>query len=79
MRLWASIVVVSTLLPQVAANATPLDEMIEPEKDHSACFTRIYDAAHLRQHPKQKVTSMRVWLRYEQMPGDVEVSRSIWV
>lgn len=73
MRLWASIVVTSlAVLPQVAANATPLDEMIEPEKDHSACFTRTYDAAHLRQHPKQKVTSVRVWLRYEQMPGDVE-------
>jgi hypothetical protein len=53
MRLWASIVVTSlAVLPQVAANATPLDEMIEPEKDHSACFTRTYDAAQLRLHPK---------------------------
>src|SRR6476646_1369185 len=54
------------------ARATPLDELIEPEKDRSACFTRVYDAAHLRQHPRQKITSMRIWLRYEQMPGGVE-------
>lgn len=52
--------------------ATPLDELIEPEKDRSACFVRVYDAAHLRQHPKQKVTSMKVWLRYEQLSGGAE-------
>jgi len=54
------------------AQATPLDDLIEPEKDRSACFTRVYDAAHLRQHPRQKITSMRIWLRYEQMSGGVE-------
>ena len=74
MRLRASIALGASLAlsPLTSAHATPLDELIEPEKDHSACFVRVYEAAHLRQHPKQKVTSMRVWLRYEQMPGDVE-------
>lgn len=52
--------------------ATPLDDLIEPEKDRTACFTRVYDAAHLRKHPKQKITAMRVWLKYEQMSGGVE-------
>lgn len=51
---------------------TPLDELIAPEKGRSACFVRVYDAAHLRQHPKQRITSMRVWMRYEELPGDVE-------
>jgi len=54
------------------ARATPLDDLIAPEKDRSACFSRVYDAAHLRQHPRQKITAMRIWLRYEEMSGNAE-------
>jgi hypothetical protein len=49
--------------------ATPLDELIAPEKGNSTCFQRIYDAAHLRRHPNQTTTAMTVWLRYEAMQG----------
>jgi hypothetical protein len=48
--------------------ATPLDDLVQPVDDKTACFTRVYDAAHLKAHPKQKTTSMTVWLRYDKAP-----------
>jgi hypothetical protein len=56
-------------LPALAA--TPLDELIKPEASRSACFTRVYDAAHLRAHPRQKVTAMTAWMKYEPQAGGV--------
>jgi hypothetical protein len=52
-----------------ARAATPLDDLIKPEANASACFTRVYDAAHLRAHPRQKTTAMTAWLKYEPLPG----------
>ncbi len=51
-------------LVPICATATPLDDLIKPVAGNSACFTRVYDADHLRQNPQQKVTSMTVWLMY---------------
>ncbi|HEX3858264.1 MAG TPA: hypothetical protein VHV58_01565 [Pseudolabrys sp.] len=48
----------------IGAEATPLDDLIKPAAGNSACFTRVYDADHLRKNPQQKVTSMTVWLMY---------------
>jgi hypothetical protein len=40
-------------------------------KDKSyACFARRYDAAHLRQHPQQKVTAMKLLVSAEIVPED---------
>ena len=58
------------LSPARAASA--LDDLVQPVDDATACFTRVYDAAHLRAHPKQKITAMTVWLRYDKEP-DVTV------
>ena len=69
----------SVVLPSVIAGAgrqTPLDDLIKPELNSSACFTRVYDAAHLRAHPKQKTTAMTVWLKYEHGRRRAAVSRS---
>lgn len=38
-------------------------------KSH-ACFTRRYDAAHLRRHPQQKVTAMKLLVSAEKVPED---------
>ena len=57
------------IAPPSAGAANPLDDLIKPEKNNSACFTRVYDAAHLRAHPKQKTASMTVWLKYEPTGG----------
>lgn len=35
-----------------------------------ACFVRHYDAAHLAQHPKQKVTAMKLLVTAENHPGE---------
>jgi hypothetical protein len=64
----------AALIAWPAQAATPLDELIEPKKDHSACFQRIYDAAHLRRHAKQATTAMTVWLRYEAMRGTSDLA-----
>lgn len=50
-----------------ATAATPLDDLIAPADGTSACFTRVYDADHLRRHPVQKVRAMTVWLRYQKL------------
>jgi len=67
-RAWSGLVA-SILAASSAAAATPFDELIKPELNNSACFTRVYDAAHLRQHPKQKITAMTVWLKYVEIGG----------
>jgi hypothetical protein len=48
-----------------AAYATPLDDLIKPEAGNSACFSRVYDADHLRQHPKQRTKAVAVRLKYD--------------
>lgn len=73
-----SVRVIVSLLAAVIAwpvqAATPLDGLIEPKKNNSACFRRIYDAAHLRRHSKQTTTAMTVWLRYEAMRGTSDLA-----
>jgi hypothetical protein len=59
---FAAGLVMLACLPARAAN--PLDDLIEPVTGKSACFTRIYDNAHLKKHPKQKTTALTVWLKY---------------
>jgi hypothetical protein len=48
-----------------ASAANPLDDLIEPVDGKAACFARVYDAAHLRRHPRQKTVSVTVWPSYE--------------
>jgi hypothetical protein len=62
------IAAVAMVASPVAAG-TPFDELIRPEANASGCFTRVYDAGHLRQHPKQKITAMTVRLKYEPLGG----------
>jgi hypothetical protein len=64
-----SILVTSLLGHSPAFAETPLDDLIKPELNSAACFTRVYDAAHLRAHPKQKTTAMTVWMKYENIGG----------
>ena len=41
-----------------------------------ACFVRVYDAAHLKQHPLQKVGAMKLLLTAEQVPEDEALNYS---
>jgi hypothetical protein len=68
-----SALVLSALVPPIAFAETPLDDLIKPELNSAACFTRFYDAVHLRAHPNQKITSMTVWMKYENLGGTTPV------
>lgn len=41
-----------------------LAELVPPQPGARACYSRVYDAAHLAKHPKQKVTEMTFRLAY---------------
>ena len=70
MKISAFAVCLFILTSSNARAANPLDDLIEPADGKSACFTRVYDAEHLRRHPKQKTVSMTVWLSYESAGGN---------
>lgn len=76
---------VATLLPQAAsAQSEDADAAKKAAFDKrifgtatgdkaSACFARRYDAAHLAQHPKQKVSAMKLLLTAEKTPDEPTV------
>ena len=68
-----AVLVTSVLVLSPAFAETPLDDLIKPELNSAACFTRVYDAAHLQAHPKQKTTAMTVWMKYENLGGATPV------
>jgi hypothetical protein len=41
-----------------------LKALLPPAPDAQACYARTYNAEHLQQHPKQKVTELVLFLRY---------------
>jgi hypothetical protein len=45
--------------------APALNELLAPRHGREICYTRTYDAAHLRQHPKQKVREMSLLVKVE--------------
>ena len=49
---------------QALAEPAGLDALLPPIPKASACYVRLYDAEHLKKHPKQKVTEMIFSLRY---------------
>jgi hypothetical protein len=51
------------------SHAAPLDDIIPRRAGSTACFTRTFDETHLRQHPRQKVTFMAAWMKYEKLKG----------
>lgn len=54
----------------VAAQTVPLGKegalarILPPVPNRKICFARSYDAAHLKRHPKQKVTALQFQIRY---------------
>jgi hypothetical protein len=43
----------------------PLSRAVPPTEGAHACFSRTYDGAHLKQHPRQMTQSVLLSLRYE--------------
>jgi hypothetical protein len=55
--------------PLAKAHAAPLDDLIARRAGASACFVRVYDETHLRQHPRQKTTFIAAWMKYTKKQG----------
>ena len=57
----------------ITKGAQVLNGILAPTVGQKACFSRTYDGAHLRQHPRQQVMAMSFELRYVRTPSaDIE-------
>ena len=72
------LLVVFSTAPSYAASSSDLALFgKDPGKDKVfACFTRVYDAAHLKSHPKQNVTDMTLLVDSSVDDGDDSATRS---
>jgi len=53
-----------------AAQDDPLTRAVPAADGSSACFSRSYDAAHLKQHPRQRTQAVLLSLRFEASAGN---------
>ena len=67
----------SSAVPVFAAD--PLTDLVPVRPGASACFQRLYDAAHLKQHPCQVIRSVLLSLRREDKHPDNVVLRASFV
>lgn len=84
--LWsAAFAIIATLAAGSAATAEPdaqafakrlFGREVAAKGKTYACFTRRYDAAHLRLHPQQKTTAMKVLVSAEMVPEDKQPNYS---
>ena len=66
-RAWLVKATLGLAMPNATADDAPyarLKALLPPGDEAQACYARTYDAAHLKKHPKQKVTDMVFFLRY---------------
>src|SRR5262245_10840682 len=47
-----------------------LSEVLPKKKNESICYARTYDAAHLKAHPKQKITSVVLSIKFDGLPKE---------
>jgi hypothetical protein len=50
-----------------------LKALLPPAPDAALCVARTYDAKHLKQHPKQRVTKLMLFIRYVALSEDEAV------
>jgi hypothetical protein len=72
----ALVMVMPLLTHSAAAQPVPpgqegeLGKLLAPVHGRKICFARAYDGAHLKKHPKQKVTALLFRLEYYRHPPD---------
>jgi hypothetical protein len=59
----------SALFPASAYAGDPLPALAGDRPKANFCFSRVYDAAHLRRHPGQRTASILVSLEYDKATG----------
>jgi hypothetical protein len=58
-----------------------IEALLPPTPGAKACYARVYDADHLKRHPKQRVTEMVFFLHYmtfEEAQGSEEAYYQYW-
>lgn len=80
-----SLVLAMTLIGLGAAAPVPaqdnpvaenrLFQLVAPERGSKVCYNRRYDAAHLRDHPKQQVTGLTLVVRVQQYEDTTKARR----
>jgi hypothetical protein len=58
------------------AESNPLSRAVPHQEGASACYSRTYDATHLKAHPRQVTQSVVLSLRYEQRYHTVRIALS---
>ena len=56
------------------SNDNPLSRAVPHQEGASACYSRTYDATHLKAHPRQMTQSVMLSLRYEQRYHTVRIA-----
>lgn len=77
MRIHPGLFLLALLLAISAATAADdnalyakLRALVPPGENSRLCASRVYDAEHLKQHPKQQVTAMTLSIRYTPLKED---------
>lgn len=52
-------------IPAAHAADDPLTRVVAPKDGASACYRRVYDAAHLKRNPKQQTTDILLSFKYQ--------------
>lgn len=79
-----AILAFAALTPALANEAPPPPVRTEPpivgfiDSARAFCFARAYDAAHMKAHPKQKVTGIALTYRPEKSFPDAEDPQKMW-
>lgn len=62
--------VATMLVASAPAMAAQLSDLVPAENRAAACWSRVYDAAHLKAHPDQQVQGMDFSIRYSAATGE---------
>ena len=61
----------SLLMPAAAQQTIKdLSEVLPKKKNETICYARSYDAAHLKAHPQQKITSVVLSIKFDGLPKE---------
>jgi hypothetical protein len=59
-------------MPAARAADDPLTRIVAPKDGASACYRRVYDAAHLKRNPKQQTTDILLSFKYQADGAHIE-------
>ena len=65
---------------ETAPGISALAPLLAPQKGNKACYVRSYDAAHLRVHPRQRITAVKFLLgvsEYDPKPANAKAPEDL--